>query len=119
MNITKDNIINSLTVSELVTLWNEYCDALNWGDGMIYPFDEDMVNEMFSNPWDALRSAHFGDVSFNNDYFHFNGYGNIETLSDYEIEEDLDWDAVAEWLNENLEKAEEYGIEGETDDEEE
>lgn len=117
MNITKEIIINSLTVNELVNLWNEHCDALNWMDNIIYPFDEDTVNEFFSNPWDILRATHFGDVSFNDDYFHFNGYGNIETLSDWEIESDLDWNSVAEWLNENPEIAENHGIEVEISEE--
>lgn len=57
---------------------------------MLYSFDEGTINDMFSNPWEALRASHFGDISFTDDYFRFNGYGNIETLSDWQIDEDFE-----------------------------
>lgn len=66
---------------------NENLENQGYYDDMIYSFDEDTINELFSNPWDALRGAHFGDVNFTDDYFQFNGYGNIETLSDWKIDE--------------------------------
>lgn len=111
MKFTAENITSTLTVNELVNLYNDYCLNNNYYDDQIYNFDEDTINGVFSNPWDALRSATFGDVNFSDDYFYFNGYGNIETLSDYEIENNLDWPNVTEWLNENEEIAEQYGLE--------
>lgn len=69
---------------------NEHLENQGYYDDLIYSFDEDTVNEMFSNPWEALRSSHFGDINFTHDYFRFNGYGNIETLSDYEIDEEFE-----------------------------
>ena len=72
---------------EKVQALNEHYENLGYDDDMIYSFDEDTINELFSNPWDALRGAHFGDINFTDDYFIFNGYGNIETLSDWKIDE--------------------------------
>jgi len=72
---------------EKVQALNEHYENLGYSDDMIYSFDEDTINEMFPNPWDALRATHFGDVNFTDDYFHFNGYGNVETLSDWKIDE--------------------------------
>jgi len=72
---------------EKVQALNEHYENLGYSDETIYSFDEDTINELFSNPWDALRATHFGDVNFTDDYFHFNGYGNIETLSDWKIDE--------------------------------
>lgn len=117
--MTKETILVALSTSELVSLHNEYCEDNSLMDDYIYTFDEETINELFSNPWDALRAAHFGDISFNQDYFRFNGYGNIETLSDYEIESDLDWEAVSDWLEENPDKAFGYGLEYEEDEEDE
>lgn len=72
---------------EKVQALNEHYENLGYCDDTIYSFDEDTINELFSNPWDALRATHFGDTNFTDDYFHFNGYGNIETLSDWKIDE--------------------------------
>lgn len=118
MKFTVENITSALTVNELVNLFNDYCDDNNYDVDRIYAFDESTINELFSDPWEALRSAHFGDINFTDDYFQFNGYGNIETLADWQIENDLDWSAVAEWLSENKEIAEQYGIEGEDEEDE-
>ena len=79
-----------MNTADKVQAINEHLENQGYYDDMIFSFDEDTVNEMFSNPWEALRSSHFGDLSFNNDYFRFNGYGNIETLSDYEIDEEFE-----------------------------
>lgn len=65
---------------------NEHLENQGYTDDMIYPFDEDTINELFSNPWDALRASHYGDINFTHDYFRFNGYGNIETLPDWQID---------------------------------
>lgn len=97
--ITKQRILDNNTVNRLVGLWNLYCDAVGYYDDTIHDFDETTIDEMFSSAYEALRSATFGEVSFTNNYFNFDGYGNINTLSDWEIEDNLDWDAVAEWLN--------------------
>lgn len=65
---------------------NVHLENQGYHDDMIYTFDEYTINEMFSNPFEALRACHFGDVNFSHNYFRFNGYGNIETLSDWQID---------------------------------
>jgi hypothetical protein len=68
----------------------------------VYDFDENTINDVFSSPFEALRSATFGEVSFNDEYFRFNGYGNIETISEYsllkELEDDKD-NIIETWLD--------------------
>lgn len=66
---------------------NEWNESQGYGDDTIYDFDEFTINDMFSNAWDALRASHFGEINFTHDYFRFNGCGNIETLSDWEIDD--------------------------------
>lgn len=65
---------------------NDYLENQGYQDDTIYYFDEHTINDLFSNAWDAVRACHFGDINFTHDYFRFNGYGNIETLSDWEID---------------------------------
>lgn len=71
------------------------------------PIDMDVLDDYFSSPWEAIRSSFYGGRygfdrdSFNptDDYFVFNGYGNIQSipyLDDYlkdiiDEEEFFDW----------------------------
>ena len=77
-----------MTTHDKVQAINEWNEQNEYHHDTIYRFDEHTINEFFSNPWDALRSAHFGDINFTHDYFRFDGYGNLETLSDWQIDED-------------------------------
>lgn len=79
-----------MTTADKVQAINEHLENQGYQDDMIYPFDEGTINEMFSNPWGALRACHFGEVNFTDGYFRFNGYGNIETLSNWKIDEEYE-----------------------------
>lgn len=69
---------------------NEHLENQGYYDDMIYNFDEDTINQMFSSPWKAFKECYFGDINFTNHYFRLDAYGNIETLSDYEIDEEFE-----------------------------
>ena len=79
-----------MNTAEKVQAINEHLENQGYTDNMIHEFDADTINEIFSSPFDALREGHFGDVNFTHDYFRFNGYGNIETLADYEIDKEFE-----------------------------
>ena len=72
---------------EKVQALNEYNENAGYYGDIIFTFDEYTVNELFSNAFEALKASHYGDVNFTHDYFRFDGYGNIETLSDWQIDE--------------------------------
>lgn len=72
-----------LGVSFTVDDYNNFLSCNNYG--IYYTFDEETFNQFFDNPWEAMRACHFGEVSFLNEYFTFNGYGNIETKSESDI----------------------------------
>lgn len=84
-----------------VQLLNEYYQSVNYSDDIIYSFDEHTINELFSNPWDALKAIHFGDISLTHEYFHFDGYGNIETLPDWKIDKLYEDSDFQEWAEES------------------
>lgn len=75
--------IENLSDRELVALHNEWCYANNNYDDEIIEmdrFDEVMDG---SNPSEIARSIFYGGgFNPNDDYFHFDGYGNLESLSD-------------------------------------
>lgn len=77
---------NELTLSDKLALYNDYCSNQS-NEDVIYEFDECFINEYFSKPWDAILSVHYGHVNFTDEYVKFDGYGNLETLSHYELNE--------------------------------
>ena len=58
-------------------------------------FDEILDME---KPWEIARKIHFGDFNPMHEYFTFDGYGNLESVSDWELERKLE-----EWEDEIME----------------
>lgn len=92
----------SLSDREKVDIWNEYTDAANNPDDRIYSIDE--FDELFSDvkPWEIARAC-FYSQRFNpsDDWFWFNGYGNVESadyISECDDRNPIDLDAVAEYI---------------------
>ena len=70
-------------VSELNS-WNGCLDYLEfWGN------DEEFFNTFFESPMDAIRATHYGDYNYNDDYVRLNAYGNIESFSEWERNEEI------------------------------
>lgn len=73
---------------DLIAIWNECCG----NDDCVYPMDEldEQLGRM--SPSEILRASFYGDINPNDDYFKFNGRGNLastNTLSDWVDIEDL------------------------------
>ena len=65
--------------------WNGCLDNLN-----VYENDEDFFNTFFEGkPMEAVRASQYGEYNYTDDYVRFNGYGNLESMSEYEYEEEL------------------------------
>lgn len=76
-----EEIFGNLDTGEMVQLWNEYCEACNYTDDMIFYMDD--FNEFMYGlkPDEIARRIHFGKFNPMDDYFWFDGYGNLETGS--------------------------------------
>ena len=49
--------------------------------------DDDFFNTFFyNNPTEAVRSAYYGDYNYCDEYVKFNGYGNLVSFNDYDLE---------------------------------
>ena len=101
MEITQEMILeylkNALEDAELVELWNIYCD-----NDYIFPFDdpESFFNETFGTAYDACRALQFGEVSWNDCYITFDGYGNLKSsnyFDDLGNYEDLAEEVFPHW----------------------
>ena len=49
--------------------------------------DDDFFNDFFyNNPSEAVRSSYYGDYNYCDKYVRFNGYMNLESFNDYDLE---------------------------------
>jgi hypothetical protein len=80
-------LLEEMDYPNLIDLHNEYCYKTNSFDNEI--FDIDRFDEMMEHlqPWDIACSVHFGHFNPGNEYFTFNGYGNIESIPKYQLED--------------------------------
>lgn len=68
-----------------VNSWNGELGHLDY-----QPNDEDFFNAYFEGrAMDAVRAAVYGDYNYTNDYVRFDGYGNLKSVSEYDLEEEL------------------------------
>lgn len=99
MNELKKYAADECLDDTVITVWmiNEYLEENGYMDNYIYSFDE--IDDVLSGmqPFDIIRMAYFGSISWNDDYFRFNGYGNIETVNDYTIQDEYETD-VKRWM---------------------
>lgn len=60
----------------------------------VYENDDEFFQIYFeSEVMEAVRAISFGDYNYMDDYVRFNGYGNIESLSEYEWHQELEDEA--------------------------
>jgi hypothetical protein len=67
----------------------------NCWDGSLENLDVNYNDDEFFNiyfegkPMEAVRSAHYGNYNYTDEYVRFNGYGNLESLSEWDYEAEL------------------------------
>ena len=94
-NLVTDTI-NNMSDSEMINLWNEYCDNNRYYDDRIEYFDEGVFNDLMSGktPWEIYQIIDNSDISYNDDYCHYDGY-ELNTFSD--VYDSIDIDNLVEW----------------------
>lgn len=85
----KENILN-LSYYEIWALHNMYCDITNCSDEIIFENDPYTINEIYSDTFSALRAMFYGKYNPNDEFFKFDGYGNLESITDYNILDYID-----------------------------
>lgn len=87
MNIeqAKDILIENLSDDEIIEAYNEYCDYNNDHDSIVYPMDEfDEVTESFT-PMELASSVVYGEFNPSDDWFTFDGYGNLQSFRNSDV----------------------------------
>ena len=110
----KENLLNEikgLLLNDFNTLedavrelnsWNACLDYLE-----VYSNDEEFFEMFFEgNPMEVARAIYYGDYNYNDEYIKFNGYGNLESFSEYDYKELLEENI--EEITENLIEYAEY-----------
>lgn len=91
--INYEELLENLTSEDLNELVNE-CNSWNGSFEYIrvYDFDEEFFNTFYYNePERAASAVFFGNIqSWNDDYVRFDGYGNLESLSHWDYEQELE-----------------------------
>ena len=103
-----------LSIGEKIAIFNNYIPD---GDNEIYTFDEEFFETFFSNPMEAARATFFGKInSWTDEYIKINAYGNLESMSEYDVLEEIDY--YLEEIFDNTDTWEDY-IDNEEEEEEE
>lgn len=105
------NVIEKVKAALLedVGVLKEIVRELNAWDGSfenldVHENDEDFFHTYFEGrPMEAVRAAHYGDYSFSDNYVRFDGYENLESLSEYQYEQEIK-DEVDEIIDAMIEK---------------
>ena len=95
------SVLDNLEVEELICIYNEYLDNCNRYDDHIYSIDSlDEVCHGQTAEWIANR-IFYGDYHPLAQWFIFNGYGNIQSIWGYEINEYIDALDIADYCIDN------------------
>ena len=114
MNMKKENLLNEIkglllndfnTLEDVVRELNSWNACLDYLD--VYSNDEEFFEMFFEgNPMEVARAIYYGDYNYNDEYIKFNGYGNLESFSEYDYKELLEENI--EEITENLIEYAEY-----------
>ena len=77
--------INGMGIEEKIALHNTYCDAVNCMDDCIYSMDE--MEEILGgmDTWKLVDMMRYGNFDFQDDFWGFNGYGNLDSYDALEL----------------------------------
>ena len=89
MENVKEFLLNDIELlKEIVAEINSWDSSLDYLE--VFENNEEFFEMFFANrPMDAVRAVCYGDYSYSDDYVHFNGYGNLESCSNWEFEDEL------------------------------
>jgi hypothetical protein len=110
--ILKD-YLQGLSDDNKISIHNETMQEINYYDDEIHYNDDDFFNTYFENkPLEAVRSAKYGDYNYVDEYVRFNGYGNLESFTGYNLDDYILYDEIIDHMvdEENYDILESYGV---------
>ena len=84
----KDYLLNHVDeIGDIIIEINSIDNSLEYLE--YWNNDEEFFNTFFpNNPTEAVRSVYYGDYNYCDDYVKFDGYGNLKSVDDYELEKE-------------------------------
>lgn len=99
------NLLEALDLGTDYPTLEDYKNQLQDIEGLEFadwqPFNEDFFKVFFTDPYEAARATHFGDVNWDDGYIRFDVYGNLETTRDIDLAYEVD-EIMNQFLVENL-----------------
>lgn len=93
------NLIEGLDSKDIISLWNKRCEDTNDYDSYVEymdSFDDLMCGK---SPMDIAIMISMGEFHSGDDYYAFNGYGNIRTFSYWDDNDSpVDISEIVDWL---------------------
>ena len=94
-----DNMDELRQVVSAINSWDGSLEILD-----VYENDEEFFNVYFEGrPMEAVRAAQYGEYSYTDEYVRFNGYGNLESMSEYDYKEEMK-DSIDDIVDELIDK---------------
>ena len=88
MENIKDYLLNHVDeIGNIVSEINSIDNSLEYLD--YWDNDEEFFDTFFHNdPMEAVRASYYGNYNYCDDYVRFNGYANLESFNDWELEKE-------------------------------
>ena len=91
--------LDNLMDSDILQIWNEYCDETSTGDNIYLNNDEFIMNYLPDDKSELCRLlTQSTDYNLRDCYVWYNGYGNLESDDDFRTSNAFDIDDLADWL---------------------
>lgn len=87
MSIEKiESFLEDLNNTQLIELWNQYCENISDFENSIMSNDEDFFQTYFSDDiMECVRAVCYGEYNYTDDYVRINAYGNLISYTDRNI----------------------------------
>lgn len=94
-----EDYLNGLSDSDQYYIYNEYLESVGYDDDRLYDMGD--LDEILSgqSPSEIANLIYYGEFNPNDNYFKFNGYGNLESL-DY-VDDGADFNEIAKYCVDN------------------
>lgn len=107
----KDHPKDGLDIARTINSYDGSLDYLDYWEN-----DEEFFNTYYpENAMEAVRAACYGDYNYTDDYVRINAYGNLESVDEYGLEDEVqaysadiveqlidNWDRYQDYLEETL-----------------
>ena len=107
-NMVKEELLSKYDLMPIVQDINSWNGYLDWLDFQPMDFLDDYL--VGNNPSWIIERVYYGDFNPNDDYFAFNGYGNLVSYDEWEAKKECEEyiDDIVEALIDNIDNIDTY-----------